>query len=221
MKLTTILLGCHLTGCLLAADLKIENELPLVSSRHTNTVKLSPGPDDAQIARLAARIMERSHYSQQPLDETVSSKFFDRYFDALDPARLLFLLSDIAEFERWRPKLGELTVKLGDTSPAEMIFNRFMERYDQHIIFMTNQVATGKFEFTGDDRYVLNRKELSRPKDLNEAKKCGSSGSATNTSRRSSTRKSRRRSSRSSPAVTTASCGCCATSTVTRSSRFT
>ena len=171
MKLTTILLGCHLTGCLLAADLKIENELPLVSSRHTNTVKLSPGPDDAQIARLAARIMERSHYSQQPLDETVSSKFFDRYFDALDPARLLFLLSDIAEFERWRPKLGELTVKLGDTSPAEMIFNRFMERYDQHIIFMTNQVATGKFEFTGDDRYVLNRKELSRPKDLNEAKK--------------------------------------------------
>lgn len=171
MKLTTIVLGCHLAGCLLAADLKTETELPLVSSRHTNTVKLAPGPDDAQIARLAARIMERSHYSQQPLDETVSSKFFDRYFDALDPAHLLFLQSDVAEFERLRTKLGDLTVKLGDTSPAEMIFNRFMERYDQHILFMTSQVATAKFEFTGDDRYVLNRKELPRPKDMDEAKK--------------------------------------------------
>ncbi len=170
MKLTTIFLGCQLAFSLVAADPKIEGDQPLISSRHTNTVKLVPGPDDANIARLAARIMERSHYSQQPLDEATSAKFFDHYFDALDPARILFLQSDVAEFKPWRSKLGDMTLKLGDTSPADIIFNRFMERYEQHFQFMTNQVATAKFDFTGDDRYILNRKELPRPKDLDEAK---------------------------------------------------
>ena len=171
MKLTTIFLGCQLALGLVAAELKPVIDLPLISSRHTNTVKLAPGPDDAGIARLAARIMERSHYSQQPLDEATSAKFFDHYFDALDPAHMLFLQSDVAEFTPWRNKLGDMTVKLGDTSPADIIFNRFMERYEQHLQFITSQVATATFEFKGDDRYTLNRKELPRPKDLDEAKK--------------------------------------------------
>ena len=80
MKLTTIFLGCQLALGLVAAELKPVIDLPLISSRHTNTVKLAPGPDDAGIARLAARIMERSHYSQQPLDEATSAKFFDIFF---------------------------------------------------------------------------------------------------------------------------------------------
>src|SRR4051812_19931253 len=68
---------------------------------------LVPGPDDGKIAEVTGAFLERGHYSQQPLDDSVSSKFLDRYLDALDPAHLIFLQSDLAEFEKWRTELDD------------------------------------------------------------------------------------------------------------------
>jgi carboxyl-terminal processing protease len=152
---------------------RLETDKTLINDRHTNGFKpkpLYPGPDDAKIARVAAAILERNHYLQQPLDDTVSSKFLDKYLDALDPVHMVFLQSDLAEFEQWRTQLDDMTLKTGDTSPAEIIFNRFLERFTQQVEYSTNLLATGKFEFTGDERYTPNRKEMPRPKDLNEAR---------------------------------------------------
>ena len=145
----------------------------LISEFHTNSFKpkpLFPGPDDAKIARVAAAILERNHYLQQPLDDSVSSKFLDKYLDALDPVHMVFLQSDLAEFEKWRTQLDDMTLKTGDTSPAEIIFNRFLDRFTQQVEYSTNLLATEKFEFKGDERYTPNRKELPRPQDLMEAR---------------------------------------------------
>lgn len=151
-----------------------QTETLLISERHTNAFKwqpLEPGPDDKLIARAAATYLERGHYIQQPFDDDVSSKFFDKYLDALDPAHMLFLQSDLEEFEKWRTKLDDLTLKVRDTSPAEIIFNRFIVRLGQQVQYVTNLIATEKFEFTGNERYTPNRKELPRPKDILEAQK--------------------------------------------------
>lgn len=184
MRLMTLLLSGPLALSLLAAtpDLKeagapapIRSEpqvMPtLITTRHTNATPLVPGPDDPNIVAWTARILQHSHYSRQPINEEVSSKFFDRYLDSLDPQHLYFNQSDLKEFEPYRLRLGELTLKRGDASPARKIFNRFRERLDQQVDYLNELLKTETFDFTGNDRFLLNRRKESRPKDLTEAKK--------------------------------------------------
>lgn len=157
----------------LAADVDRGVNNALITERHTNGFvpkPLAPGPDDSRIARAAAAVVERFHYAQQPLDDEVSAKFYDKYLDSLDPGHVLFLQSDLAAWEKWRKQLDDLTLKAGDTWPADIIFNRFLQRFTEHVEFCTNLIATEKFEFKGNERYTPNRKDLPRPKDIAEAR---------------------------------------------------
>jgi carboxyl-terminal processing protease len=127
--------------------------------------------EEAQIARLVVGLLERMHYSQQPFNDTISSKFLDRYLDTLDPARMIFLKSDEEEFEVYRNKLDDMLLRFGDVSPGKIIFNRMLKRYEQFVNYVTNLVATEKFTFDTDEKILVNRKDQPRPADLDEAKK--------------------------------------------------
>jgi carboxyl-terminal processing protease len=137
----------------------------------TNHVQLIPGPDDWKIARLVAAVLRQSHYAQLPFDDEMSARFLDRYLDALDPAHLLFLQEDLDEFNKWRNTLDDLTLRLGDTSPADTIFTRYLDRYEQQMSYSTNLLATEKFTFVGNERYLLNRRDQPRPRNLEEARR--------------------------------------------------
>src|SRR5258708_17384 len=68
------------------------------SESHDKTTKpfhVTPGPLDGQIAWLTASLLERVHYLHQPFDESVSSKFLDRYLESLDPQHLHFIKADL------------------------------------------------------------------------------------------------------------------------------
>lgn len=127
--------------------------------------------EEARIARLVVGLLERMHYNQQPFNDTISSKFLDRYLDTLDPARMIFLKSDEEEFEVYRNKLDDMLLRFGDVSPGKIIFNRMLKRYEQFVKYVTNLVATEKFTFDTDERILVNRKDQQRPADLEEAKK--------------------------------------------------
>jgi carboxyl-terminal processing protease len=124
---------------------------------------------EGNIAQLTAKLLQGTHFEQMPLDDKVSSKFFDRYLQSLDGLYVHFLQSDLKDFEHYRTTLDDLTLK-GDTSPAHRIFARFLERLEARVSYATNLLATETFEFTGDDRHALNRKDLPRPKDIEEAR---------------------------------------------------
>ncbi|MGI8965427.1 MAG: carboxy terminal-processing peptidase [Limisphaerales bacterium] len=128
-------------------------------------------PTEANIAKLVGRILERSHYSQKRFDDEVSSQFLDRYLETLDGQHLHFLQSDLKEFETYRTTLDDRTLKSGDTSPAHIMFARLLQRVGERVNYATNLLHSEKFEFTGEDRYTFNRKEIPRPQDLNDAKK--------------------------------------------------
>src|SRR6266404_5608526 len=70
---------------------------------------IQPGFNDGQIAFWTARMLERFHYLRQPFDRSVSSKFLDRYLEALDPQHMHFVQSDLDQFEHYRTELGDLT----------------------------------------------------------------------------------------------------------------
>src|SRR5262245_38667272 len=52
---------------------------------------VSPGPADGRIAFLSAKMLEQLQYLHQPFTPEVSSKFLDRYLEALDPQHMHFL----------------------------------------------------------------------------------------------------------------------------------
>src|SRR5688572_2660167 len=75
---------------------------------------------------------------RKPFNDEVSSKFLDRFLDSLDSQHIYFLQSDLKEFEKYRTTLDELTIADGDTSPARVIFTRFLERLGQQYEYATN-----------------------------------------------------------------------------------
>lgn len=185
MKRLSLLVGMTLALMLGGAALVTQANRPEMLAQETAAVRtggggavrtvrggvLTPGPDDATIAPIVARILAQQHYSQKPMDDAVSSRFLDRYLEALDPLRFYFLESDIAEFEKWRNELDDLTWKRGDTTPATVIATRFLERLDQQNAYVNELLKTEKFTFDGNDTFVVDREKEPRPKDLDDAKR--------------------------------------------------
>ncbi len=132
--------------------------------------ELLPGPYDSSIARLSARILVRSHYLQEELDDQKASQFLDQYLDVLDPQHMLFLQSDLQEFDPFREMLDDLTLKTGNTMPAYIIFKRFLERFHEQVDYVNTMLETNHFTFTGNGRYTFNRRKAPRPKDIEQAK---------------------------------------------------
>jgi carboxyl-terminal processing protease len=145
-----------------------------VSALSTNVFQpITPGPIDGQIASVTASMLERYHYLKKPFDETVSSQFLDRYLETLDPRHDQFTQGDLAEFEHYRTNLNHMTIparRPADTTPACVIFNRFMERLEQRTAYAEDLLKHEKFTFNTDERITINRKGLPYPANLDEAK---------------------------------------------------
>ncbi|MDB6026100.1 MAG: carboxyl-terminal processing protease [Verrucomicrobiales bacterium] len=164
MKRLTFLFCFQLACTLFAAE-------PDVTAKKAAGSTSAPDETERNIARLVGKMLERSHYSQTPFDDAVSSKFLDRYLDTLDGMHIHFLLSDLAEFEKYRTTLDDLTLKKGDTTPAQIIFARLLQRVEQRVTYSTNLLQSEKFDFKDNDRYNLDRKNAPYPKDMAEAQK--------------------------------------------------
>lgn len=176
-RFTTLLLCGLVAGNVFAAEPEQKTPVPtpvLITGRYTNSVPeptvLIDGPNDTNIVRLVAAILERQHYAQLKFDDSMSSRFLDRFLDSFDNLHLYFIQSDLDEFERFRERLDNLT-KAGDVTPARVIFNRFRLRLAQQYDYVQELLKNEKFEFKGDDRFLLDRKKAPRPRDLAEAKK--------------------------------------------------
>jgi len=134
---------------------------------------LKPGPNDAKIAFVTARLLESYHYLQHPFDREMSVKAFDGYIDALDPRHENFLQSDLNEFAAVRTNLDVLTVGSGskaELAPAFSIYERFVERNVQHAAYVNELLQHEKFKFNTDEKIALDRRHDPFPKDMDEAK---------------------------------------------------
>jgi len=143
------------------------------SATNTPAHHLSPGPNDGRIAYVTARLLDNYHYSQQPFDTEMSEKFFDGYLETLDPRRENFLQPDIDEFTHYRTNLDALTIGehgTADLTPAFEIYQRFIERLQQHDAYVSDLLKQDKFKFTGNDHILIDRRHAPYPKDLDEAK---------------------------------------------------
>jgi carboxyl-terminal processing protease len=133
-------------------------------------VPLSRKETDSATTIVTAKLLEKTQFAHAQLDEKLANKFLDRYIDTLDVNHMLFLQSDLDDFAKSRPTLAKATREVGDFSLAHIIFKRYMERLDQRVASITENLSTGVFEFNTDDTFVYDRKKLPRPATLQEAK---------------------------------------------------
>ncbi|MBI1839903.1 MAG: carboxy terminal-processing peptidase [Verrucomicrobia bacterium] len=147
------------------------NDKTFVAPRPSHEKIIAPGDTDGKVARLTALLLQRQHYSQKGLNSEISSKFLDKYLNAMDPMRLYFIKSDIESFEMFRNTL-HTALKTADVSPGFAMFNRYLDRVEQQYAYLTELLTQkDEWEFSSDDRYIANRKDLTRPADLAEAKR--------------------------------------------------
>ena len=129
----------------------------------------SGGPDPGQICISVSRLLEQGHYSKRKLDDTLSRKFLNNYFDALDFNHLFFTQKDIDTFTaKYVTALGD-DVLLGNPDPAYDIYNVYKKRVEDRVA-KVKTLLTGTFDFTARNETIeLNRQKSPWPKDEADA----------------------------------------------------
>ena len=89
-----------------------------------------PSRNDRQATTMVTTLMEGMHLSNHPLDDSRSIRAFDNYIENLDPLKVYFLQSDIAEFNKYKTLLDD-QMRQKDFTAAYEIFNRFLQRLDE------------------------------------------------------------------------------------------
>ncbi len=115
----------------------------------------APGLLEGVVTRLTAMIMPRMHYERLPLDEQMSAKIFDAYFDRLDHERSFFLTSDIQDFSAYRDQMGDLLAK-GRCEVAYRIYARFIQRVQERTAFV-HEFLKDKPDFSTDEKFLIDR----------------------------------------------------------------
>ncbi|KIE59116.1 peptidase S41 [Methylacidiphilum kamchatkense Kam1] len=123
----------------------------------------------AKVAKTVASLLQQAHFSQKPADEKLSQVFLKDYLDALDFSHMVFLQSDIDEFnEKYGKKLFDYIYQ-EDLTPAFDIYSRYIHRLTERESLIEGLLAT-PHDFTKDEYYQTDRSKMPWPKTEEEAK---------------------------------------------------
>ena len=138
--------------------------------RQARSAVAEPARTEANITRLATGLLEHSQFAHRSFDTDLAGTFLDRYIDSLDPTHSVFLQTDVAEFAGYRAMLSKATRDAGDTTAAQAIFQRYLQRLEQRESYSVETLRTATFDFTGHDVYSYDREHAQRPRDLTAAR---------------------------------------------------
>ena len=135
--------------------------------------KFKSDPNNPRIAYATAMLLGQYQYLQRPLDTELSERFFDGYINSIDSRHENFLQSDMDEFNIYRTNLDNLTTSgrgIADLTPAYAIYERLIERIQQHVDYVDELLKQDKFKFTADETIQIDRRHAPFPADLDAAK---------------------------------------------------
>jgi carboxyl-terminal processing protease len=124
--------------------------------------QLKPVAGQAQAALLASKLLSRGHYKAVPLDDAMSEKIFDRYFKSLDGEKLFFVQADIDQFDGLRNRLDD-AINNQDLTLPFAVYNLYQQRFNERMAY-ARELLKGKFDFTSDETFQLDREKAAWPK---------------------------------------------------------
>ena len=132
---------------------------------------IAPTKEHEKTTRALVKKLQKSHYLNEPFDDSFSEKVFDIYIKMLDPARAHFLESDIQEFSKYRHSLDE-DLKEGDLEPAYFIYSRYDLRRKQRLDYTLELLNKGidALDFSKKEYLELDRENFPWLANMDEAK---------------------------------------------------
>lgn len=121
--------------------------------------QLEPEPQHPMVFSTAMQLVASYHYQKPAINDQFSSNAFDNYIKDLDPSKVYFLKSDIAEFEKYRYTIDE-SIFSGDVKPGFEIFNRYQQRLQERISYAFQLLNDStQFDFAANDSFMINREK--------------------------------------------------------------
>jgi carboxyl-terminal processing protease len=149
-QITTVLFGALFLNTACATD-----------TTKVQLKQLEPEPQHAMVFSTAMQLVASYHYQKPTINDQFSSNAFDNYIKDLDPSKVYFLKSDIAEFEKYRYSIDE-SIFSGDVKPGFEIFNRYQQRLQERIYFAFSLLNDStQFDFNNNDSFMTNREHAS------------------------------------------------------------
>src|SRR5262245_2017398 len=139
---------------------------PAIAPAAASSGELVPSERHRRVMRLVSEVVERQHYRQAPLDDSMSSQIFERYLESLDGNKSYLLASDIKEFEPLRYQLDD-AIERADAGPAFQIFSRFQQRNREVLRYAITLLDTEP-DFTLDESFRFDRTDEGWPASANE-----------------------------------------------------
>jgi len=127
---------------------------------------LKPAEDQAEAAIWASRFLTRFHYKAVPLDDAMSAKMFDAYFESLDGDKLFFLKSDVDRFAAAREQLDDAIFNK-DLSMPFAVFNLYLQRVAERTAF-SRKLLEKPFDFSAQESYAFDREKAAWPASTTE-----------------------------------------------------
>jgi carboxyl-terminal processing protease len=118
------------------------------------------------LAPRIASILEQNHYRHISIDDRLSPQVYDRFLAALDGQHSYFLASDIAGFDHWRGKFGDM-IHTGEVDPAYVMFNVFQQRNRERMTYAIKLLETEP-DWTRDESFNFDREHAAWPTTLAE-----------------------------------------------------
>ncbi len=145
---TKLLLTCVTAFTLFAASY----------SYSTTTNALAPEKQHNRATKLITHFLDKYHYKDFNIDNSLSDQILSSYIEALDPNRSYFYQKDIDSFQIFRFKLDDAISKT-ELSPPFQMFRLYQARVDERVLFALDQLKT-KFDFEVDEELIIDRSEL-------------------------------------------------------------
>ena len=98
--------------------------------------------------------LERYHFLEKNLDDSMSSNILDRYLKRLDPGKLLFTQDDINSFKPYQFRLDD-ELKRGNLRIAYAIFSIYLERATQRLEYISSLIKTWEKDLKLDQQDSL------------------------------------------------------------------
>lgn len=121
------------------------------------------------VAELVGRLLEQTHYARRPIDDGVSKDFLRNYLEAYDYNHMILEKSDVDEFEAKYGATLDDRIKDGDVEAAYEIHERVVKRLEERVAHV-KALTSGTFDFTNDEKIILDRHELPWPATPEESK---------------------------------------------------
>lgn len=119
--------------------------------------EITPDANHGKIAQEIGNALRFYHYKEPKLNDSLSSHFFDAYFESLDPQKSYFLQSDIDAFADQRYQLDDL-IKMGDVSFAFKVYNTMRNRMTERIQYVLS-IDQKAVDYSVDEYFEYDREK--------------------------------------------------------------